>query len=373
MKSLTVLTVMGLALTACHGGTPPAAAPAMVVALPVHSATGGDGVQGIRYPVEAAARYSTSMSFRVAGKVIERTVRLGDRVRKGQVLARLDPQDAERQAASAQAALDAAAHRLTFAKQQIERDQAQFAQNLIATNQLEQSQDAYAAALAGQQQAAAQLVVARNALQYTTLAADHDGSITGENADTGQVVAAGQAIYGLAWTGDTDAVMDAAAGDLQRIAIGQPASVTFTALPGIKFPARVREVAPAADPQSRTYRVKLTLSEPGAVRLGMTGDALLLPAAAAGGIPAASAYIIPATAIFHQGRDPAVWIVRPADSTLELRPVTVESYRERGAVVKEGLKDGDVVVLAGVHTVHAGQHVQQVKPLFEGEAEDAAP
>ncbi len=299
-----------LALGACHRQPPPAAAPAMVLASPVHSHSGINGGESIRYPVEAAARYSNAMSFRVAGKLIERDVRLGDAVHKGQVIARLDAADAQKQAASAQAALDAALHRLAFAKQQLDRDQAQFAQNLVAANQLEQTQDAYAAALAGREESAAQLVLARNTLQYNTLVADHDGLITSENADTGQVVSAGQAVYGLAWTGDTDVILDAAAGDLYRIAIGQAASVTFAALPGRRFDARVRELAPAADPQSRTFRVKLTLTEPGAaVRFGMTGDAMLRQVAAAGSAPAdAPIFKVPATAIFHRGKDPAVWV-----------------------------------------------------------------
>jgi RND family efflux transporter MFP subunit len=308
------------------------------------------------------------MSFRVAGKLIERNVRLGDSVHKGQVIARLDAVDAQKQAASAQAALDAGEHRLVFAKQQLDRDQAQFAQNLIAANQLEQTLDAYAAALAGRDQSAAQLVVARNTLQYNTLVADHDGVITSEDADTGQVVSAGQAVYGLAWTGDTDVNLDAAAGDLGRIAIGQTASVTFPALLGRRFEARVREVAPAADPQSRTYRVKLTLTEPGAaVRFGMTGDAALSATPAAGDPPT---FKVPATAIFHRGRDPAVWVIRSNDSTLELRPVAVTGYRERTATVTGGLKDGDAVVLAGVHTVYAGEHVKQVRPLFDGDGNE---
>ena len=145
-----------------------------------------------------------------------------------------------------------------FREQQLDRDQAQAAQNLIATNQLEQTQDAYAAALGGREQAAAQLALARNTLHYNTLVADHDGVITSENADTGQVVSAGQAVYGLAWSGDTDVILDAAAERSWRIAVGQAADVTFPALPGRRFEARVREIAPAADPQSRTYRVKLS-------------------------------------------------------------------------------------------------------------------
>ena len=374
MSSLSTGDIFGIALAAlalgaCQQHAPAAAVPAVVVALPVHADSEDSAGSGMRYPVEAAARYSTVLSFRVAGKLIERGVRLGDSVRQGQVIARLDPVDAEKQAASAEAVFDAAEHRLTFAKQTLDRDQAQFAQNLIAANQLEQTQDAYAAALAGREQAAAQLVVARNTLHYNSLIADHDGVITSENADTGQVVSAGQAVYGLAWTGDTDVILDAAAADIARIALGQSAQVTLSALPGRRFEARVREVAPAADPQSRTYRVKLTLTAPGAaVRLGMTGDAILAPAAAAVARPL---FRVPATAIFHHGRDPAIWVIRP-DSTLELRAVTVDRYTERGAAVSSGLKDGDQVVLAGVHTVYAGELVKPIKPLFEGEG-DAPP
>jgi multidrug efflux system membrane fusion protein len=360
-----------LLLGACHQQAPLAPPAAMVLASPVHSDSDAGAGESIRYPVEAAARYSNAMSFRVAGKLIERAVRLGDSVRKGQVMARLDAVDAQKQAVSAQASLEAAEHRLVFAKQQLDRDQAQFAQNLIAANQLEQTEDAYAAALAGREQSAAQLVVARNTLQYNTLVADHDGLITSENADTGQVVSAGQAVYGLAWTGDMDVNLDAAASDLYRIAVGQAASITFPALPGRLFDARVREVAPAADPQSRTYRVKLTLRQPGAaVRLGMTGDATLSPATATGNAAAdGPTFNVPATAIFHQGKDPAVWVIRSKDSTLELRSVTVGSYGDRSSLVTGGLRDGDTVVLAGVHTVYAGERVRQTKPLFDGEGE----
>jgi RND family efflux transporter MFP subunit len=387
-KALCLLLVAA-ALAGCHGKPTVEAPPAAVVALPVHAYPGADGGQSLRYPVEAAARYANPMSFRVAGKIVERTVRLGDVVRRGTVIARLDAADAEKQAAAARAALDAAEHRLTFAQQTLDRDNAQFAQHLIAENALEQTQDAYSAARSARDQAADQWVVARNTLQYHALTADHDGLITSENADTGQYVAAGQAVYGLAWTGDVDVNLDAAAGDLGRITIGQPADITFTALPGRRFAARVREVAPAADPQSRTYRVKLTLAGgqgADAVRLGMTGDAVFSPAAASSEAgPSASAsrpaspqavnpslatanaaplFKIPATAIFHQGNAPAVWVIRAGDSTLELRPVTVRTYTERGVIVTSGLAEGDSLVLAGVHTVFAGEHVRAVKPLF---------
>jgi multidrug efflux pump subunit AcrA (membrane-fusion protein) len=358
------------------------------------------GSEALRYPVEVAARYSNTMSFRVDGKLVERKVRLGDMVRKGQVVARLDPMDAEKRLASARAALAAAEHRLLYARQQVERDRAQSKQNLIAPNQLEQTEDAYSAALAGREEAAAELVVARDALEYNTLVADHDGVITSENADTGQVLKLGQAVYGLAWSGAVDVILDAAAADLGRIGVGQPAIVSFGALPDRHFTALVREIAPAADPQSRTYRVKLTLAgEPGqpetsrdpsgpaeqadraaalAIRLGMTGDAVLAPLGSPGKAPSSESplgptFTIPSTALFHKGDGPAVWILDPSHSTLELRSVTVRSYSDRSSVITAGLNDGDVVVVAGVHAVYAGEHVKPVRPLFDGEGDVEGP
>ena len=388
---LTVLASLWLA--ACNHAPPPAPPATVVVALSVHPDAHSGDADPIRYPVEVTARYSTTMSFRVPGKLIKRDVRLGDAVKQGQVIAQLDPVDAQKQAASAKAALEAAEHRLVYAQQQLERDKAQSTANLIAANQLEQTQDNFTAALAGRDQAAAQLVVARNSLQYNTLAADHDGLITSENADTGQVVSAGQAVYGLAWLGDTDVILDAAESDLGRISAGQAATITLLALPGRQFEAHVREIAPAADPQSRTYRVKLTMAgPPEGVRFGMTGDATLAPAggaaSAAGGGPVASGapatnrgdpaapqptFTVPATAIFHKDNGPAVWVIEGGGSILQLRPVKVNSYTDHKTVITSGLNDGDVVVLAGVHTVYAGEHVRPVRPLFDGEGDVEGP
>ena len=375
------LSAIGLACAAlcalggCARHSLAAPAAAVVVALPVRAASTGS--DGLRFPAEVAARYTTAMSFRVGGKIIERRVHLGDFVSQGQLLARLDPADAGQQVSSAQATLDAAIHRLEFARQQLDRDHAQSGQNLIAAAQLEQTEDAYTAALAARDQAAAQLELARNNLRYDTVYADHDGLITSENADTGQVVAAGQAIYGLAWSGDTDVVIDAAEGRMDEIRIGERATVAFPALPSRQFEAHVREIAPAADPASRTYRIKLTLMTPGSqVHLGMTGEAVLspsgelppdseaAPAIARPAAPSGAVFIVPATAIFHDGSRPAVWVVRASDSRLELRAVVIRRYDAQTATIDGGLRDGDNVVLAGVHTVFAGELVRPVAPLF---------
>jgi RND family efflux transporter MFP subunit len=327
-----------------------------------------DDVAGrtLHYAAEIAPRYSNVMAFRVGGQIIERTVRLGDRVHRGQVVARLDPADALKRSHASEAALAAAEHRLLFARQQLERDQAQFAQGLIATAQLEQTQDAFSAAAAARQQAADQLALARDTLGYQTLVAGHDGVILAESADTGQVVAAGQGVYTLAWSGDVDVIIDASAHDVGRISIGDPARVRLAALDR-PLDAQVREIAPAADAQSRTYRVRLTLAEPAPeARLGMTGTATLLPQRE----PPLDPFVVPATALFHSGPHPALWVIRASDSTLELRTVEVLRYRERSALIAGNLRSGDRVVAAGVHTLHVGERVEPVAPLFAGDVPD---
>lgn len=354
-----VLAACGaFALAACHERVPVAAAPRPVVAVAVHP----DGIPPeATLPGDVQARYSTPLSFRVGGKIIERDVRLGDTVKAGQVVARLDPADLQKNLANAQAQLDAAQHRFVYAKQQLERDSAQARENLIAPAQLEQTQDAYASA-AGQRDAAqAQLSLARNQLAYAALAADHAGVITAEQADTGQNVTAGQAVYSLAWSGDIDVVTDAPESALAALTVGSNAQVTLPALPGKRFAAKVREVAPAADPQSRTYRVKLTLVAPNAqVRLGMTAQVAFASAQNRSG---AHPFTLPVTALFHDGASPAVWVVRAGSDALELRRVSVGRYDERTISVTQGLQDGDRVVYQGVHTVSAGEHVRVVPPL----------
>ncbi len=351
-------------LAACHPKETPPPVPRPVVAQPVQA----DGAAvAASLPGEIQPRYTTPLSFRIAGKIVERKVRLGDTVKKGQVVALLDTSDVAKNAASAQAQLDAASHSLTFAKQQLDRDRAQAHENLIATAQLEQTENAYASALAQRDQAAQQLALAKNQVQYATLVADHAGYITAEQADTGQNVSAGQPVYQLAWSGDVDVDNDVPEGTLARLRAGHPASVTLPALPGRRFAAQVREIAPAADPQSRTYRVRLTLAQPDdAVRLGMTADVAFDGAAANAD---SAAYTLPATALFHDGPAPAVWVVRTPDDTLELRRVTVSRYNERTITVSQGLRAGERVVQQGVHTVSKGEKVRPVAPLHQ---EDAA-
>lgn len=347
----SAVTICLILLAGCGRKAPEAEAAVPVIAMPVKAV---DGAVAGRFPGEVHARYELPLSFRMAGRLTARYVDPGERVKQGQPLAQLDPADPSQQLAYAKAVLDAAEHRLLFATQQRDRDEAQFKQNLISQLQLQQTQDTYATALAGRDQARQQYKLA----QSTTLVADHDGIITSRQAEVGQVLAGGQQVFGFAQAGEREVYIDVSESRVGDITIGQTASVSLPALPGRTYIARVREIAPAADAQSRTYLVKLTIDRADAsLQLGMTADVAL------DGVKSSSdAITVPATALFHQGEHPAVWVVNPGDSKLGLRPVTVSRYGERDVLIAEGLKAGERVVMQGVHAVSAGEKVVPMAP-----------
>src|ERR1700691_4649418 len=336
-----------------HAPQPEAAQP--VIALPVQAV---DASLATQFPGEVHSRYELPLSLRVPAQLTARYARLGDGVKHGQALARLDDADALKSQASAEAALDAAEHRLTFTTQQRHRDEAPAAQNLISQLQLDQTRDAYASALAGRDQARQQLALAQAQLRYNTLVADNDGTITSERAEVGQVVTAGQAVFGFAWSGERDVFLSVPEGQLAGVSVGQAATVSLPAQPGNSYSGRVRDISPAADPQARTYLVKVALDGAGQqLPLGRRAE-VPLPRQARG----APKGRIPATALFHDKEQPAVWVVRPSDSTLELRRVTVERYGERDVLVSAGLAAGERVVMQGVQAVAAGEKVEPVAP-----------
>ncbi|VVE61697.1 efflux transporter periplasmic adaptor subunit [Pandoraea captiosa] len=379
--AVATTAIAAATLAACSRKAPPEPPPRPVVAVAAKLA---EQTPIASLPGQIEARYTTPLSFRVAGKIVDRSVRLGDAVKAGQVVARLDPADLSKSAASARAQLDAAQHQLEYATQTVTRDRAQARENLIAPAQLEQSENAYASALAQRNQASQQAALAGDQLSYGNLKADRDGVITAEQADTGQNVSAGQPVYQLAWTGDVDVIADVPEVALGAFRIGQTATVSLPALPGKTWQARVREIAPAADPLSRTYRAKLSLLSPGPeVKLGMTANVafaqplpvVAAPDAASGPTAASGAQAsqpqqsqpqqpitLPSTALFHDGNQPAVWVVK-ADDTLVLRRVAIVRYGERTVTVAGGIQPGERIVWQGVHTVTAGEKVRVIAPL----------
>lgn len=317
------------------------------------------------YAGEVRARYESVLGFRLAGKVQERKVDVGARVKKGDVLAVLEPQDAELALSSARAQVAWAKADLALAQAELQRHQTMLEKKYISQALFDARKNAQEAAAAKLQQAQAQAAVARNQAGYTELRADADGVITKVSAEVGQVVAAGQPVVALAHEGDVEVSIDVPENRIAAFAAGQPVVVEIWANENARHAGTIRELAPEADPLSRTYAVRVTIAGDGhAAQLGMTARVYL----DAGDAPAA--LLLPLSALHEKAGKPAVWVLDPRTNQVRLAPVQVGAYREDGVTVLQGVTPTQWIVAAGVHKLAEGQVVRPVdaanKPLKLG-------
>lgn len=313
---------------------------------------GGGGTQ-TTYTGDVRARYETALGFRVAGKVVERRVEVGSRVARGEVLARLDPSDYQLNIEAAKSQLAAASSDFAQAEDDLKRYRDLYEQKFVSAAEFDRRQTAYDVAKARLEQAQAQLGVTRNQSAYTTLRADHAGIVTAIAAEVGQVVSAGQTVMRVARPEEMEVVIAVPESRLDEVGAARQAAITLWAEPGARFAGRIREISPSADPVTRTYSVKVTLLDPTPrVQLGMTANVLL---GTGQGEPVIR---LPLTALFQQGDEPAVWLVDPKTGRVTLTPVEVARYTQDAVEIASGLGEGDLVVRAGVHKLHAGQQVR---------------
>jgi multidrug efflux system membrane fusion protein len=340
------------ALAAC--GQPPAQAPAprAVIAQVV----GAKAVEGANvYSGEVRARYENDLAFRVGGKVVSRHVEVGAQVARGQVLARLDPQDAQLgvEAARSQVAAAAADHDLAAAE--LERYQDLYSRKFVSRAVLDARETTFNTSKARLEQAKAQVAAARNQSAYTALVAEADGVITAVSLEPGQVVAAGQTVMRFARPEEKEVAINVPETRFAELRDATDIRISVWAAPGELYRGRIREIAPTADPATRTFAVKITVLEAnGAVRLGMTANVAL------GDGAGVQAITLPLTALAELDGKPAVWVFDPHSSKVNLRPVVVGAYREDGVVVRDGLRPGEIVVTVGVHKLLPDETVRIV-------------
>jgi RND family efflux transporter MFP subunit len=302
---------------------------------------------------EVKPRHEADLAFRVGGKMIARTVDVGARVRKGQVLARIDPADVALQAESAKAQVAATETELRFAKAEFERYQNLFAQRFVSESALDQKRNAFEANRAKFEQARAQLAVAQNQASYSTLAAPDDGVIVAIMAEAGQVVASGQSVMKLAREDEREVAISVPENRIGEVTSAPMLAVVLLADPQKIYPARVREVAPGVDSATRTFAVRVAVPDADKrVQWGMTANVVVRRSGSG------QAGTVPLSAIYRNDGNPAVWVYDPAAQTVALRPVTIAQFREDGAVVSAGLADGEWIVAAGVHKLRPGQTVR---------------
>ncbi|MDF9392431.1 MULTISPECIES: efflux RND transporter periplasmic adaptor subunit [Methylococcus] len=312
------------------------------------------GSAGMSFAGEIRARHETTLSFRVAGKLASRPVELGDRVRKGQLLAALDPADYELAMQTAKAQLAAARAELEFTREDLQRYRELLEQRVVSPPEFDRRRTAFTAAKERVTALEAQAAQASNQVDYTELRADRGGVVTAVSAETGQVLAAGQPVLTLARLDEPEVSVDVPEHRVGRIHSGQEAAVTLWA-DGRRLKARIREIAAAADPASRTYRVRATLLEgQETVRFGMTAT-LWIDAVGT------ERLAIPLSAVFSPQQQPApprVWLVDEAQLTVKSVPVRLNGVTGAGRVWVEGVVPGQLLVSAGVQRLTEGQKVR---------------
>jgi RND family efflux transporter MFP subunit len=299
-------------------------------------------------------REEVNLAFRTDGKVIERRVTVGEEVSVGQVVARLNSQDEENAVRSAEADLVAAQAALTQAQRTEGRQRELLAKGYTTRTQYEQAQQQFQTAQAQVDSAQARLRAAQDRLSYTELRADVGGIVIGRGAEPGEVVRAGQMIVQLARGGEKDAVFNVPAQlmMLRGVPTNPIVEIALAENPDVKTTGTAREIATQADPATRTFPVKIALiNPPFGMRLGAT---------VTGGIVLSSPPVIeiPGTAVTKTDGKPAVWVVDRTTSTVALRTIHIMRVEPTSVIVADGLRDGELVVTAGVHVLRPGQKIK---------------
>jgi RND family efflux transporter MFP subunit len=349
-RAAVTMLAATLLLASCGPSEEPAAEPIRPVrVVTIEQREAGETVT---LTGQVEAQDSVNLSFRVGGRMIERNVSVGDRVEAGQVVARLEPEPAQNALRTARANLNAANSLLVKTQNEFGRQDQLLRDGWTTRARWDQARQAYEAAQAQVDAATAQLAIAEDNLFFTELVADAPGHVTARRAEPGEVVAAGQTIIELAREGGRDAVFDVPAQVIHLSPRDPVVTVALASNPPVRATGRVREVAPQADPVTRTFQVRVGLIDPPeAMRLGSTVSGSI-------GLESASGIAIPATALTRAEGRPAVWVVDPAAGTVSLRPIEVERYDLARVIVSQGLVPGDVVVTAGVQALRPGQKVR---------------
>jgi RND family efflux transporter MFP subunit len=345
--------VVAAALAACSPAPAPLEPVRAVKLLTVGLSTlGGES----EFAGEVRARTESRLGFRVGGKLLTRSVEVGQHVVPGQLLAQLDPQDYQLAASAATAQVAAALTNRDLAGADFKRYKELQEQGFISGAELERRDTALKAAQAQLDQAQAQGAAQGHQAGYASLRADVAGLVTAVEAEPGQVVAAGTPVLRVALDGPRDVVFSVPEDRVGAITLGSKVQVRAWAQAATRA-AVVREVGALADAVTRTYSVKVALAEQDALPLGSTAQ-VLLPAGRAG----TQAITLPTSALRQDGKGTAVWVLDPASMQVRLQPITLTSVDGNDAVVASGLTAGMQVVSTGVHVLSPGQKVSVFAP-----------
>lgn len=345
---LGLLIVSSVLLSACQKEVPKTEeVPYVMVTQPSRN-----HVDQKSYAGDVQARQQTALAFRVGGQITERYVDVGDRVKVGQVLAKLDVKDAQLQMNAAKAQLQSAEAAAKIAAQEYQRYQQLLPVNAVSRSQFDAVKNQYESAQASLQQARSNYEVSSNQTGYNQLISNKNGVITQRQIEIGQVLAAGQAAYQLAIDGEREVVFGVPEQAVSTIKVGQPVWVTLWSQPDARFAAKVREVSPAAD-QSRTFTVKVSLLEgQSTIQLGQSARVFFVE-------QDNNVLSVPLSSVTANDQQAYVWVVN-ANQSIRKVPVTLGTYGRDSVPVVSGLKATDWVVVGGVHLLRDQQKIHPV-------------
>jgi RND family efflux transporter MFP subunit len=340
-----------LALLAACGSkveAPPEVRPVRSIVL------GGAGAAtALTFTAEVHARFETDLAFQVSGKLAARLVDTGAKVRRGDALARIDDQDLRTAYDAANAAVAAAQAQLERARSDEGRFRDLLERGLTTRSNYLAQQTNTRTAQSQFDQAQSELQLRRQQLGYATLRADRDGVITRTTQNPGAVVSAGQPILTLAQASELEVVFDVAENQVDMVRAAKQVSVRWLDGNQPALDAKIREVAPSADPQTRTYRVRASLATmPPGLKLGM-----IVTAVTTVDDGTQADLSVPPTAIFQHEGTPALWVVG-ADGKVQLRPVKVSRYDTDRVLLESGVQRGERVVTAGANRLAVGTQVR---------------
>jgi RND family efflux transporter MFP subunit len=343
----TLVVVFKVPQRAASAGADPRTVPQLVKVV---SATGVPGVERA-FTGTIAARVQSNLGFRVPGKIVERLIDVGQQVKAGQPLMRIDETDLRLALTAKRNAVMAARAVAVQARADEKRYATLVSGGLAASPQrYEQAKAALDTAVAQLAAAEADAKVAENQATYSTLLADADGTIVTTLGEPGQVVAAGQTVVQLAHAGPREALV--ALPETIRPVIGSAAEASVYGSNGRRVTARLRQISDAADAQTRTYEARYVLDgEAASAPLGATVTIRISDSSRRADAA------VPIGAIFDDGRRAGVWIFDQASTTVRFTPVQVKRLGEETAVVS-GIEVGQPVVAIGAHLLKDGASVR---------------
>jgi len=334
-----LFAALGLALSGCDEKKEETAE--VIRPVKVVEIAQADTTRKLDYSGSVKARTDMNLGFRVNGKIVERKVDIGEKVKPGDVLARIDATDYVLAVRRSQADLDSAEKQVQTTELARNRAQLLFDKSVGSKSQLEQAELSYDQAVSTRDSAVSALAEAKNQVAYSDLTSDMNGIVTTINADVGQVVSSGTPVITVAVDGEKEVLIAVPEMDIAQFKVGKDVKARFWSDDALVLDGKVREVAGSADAQSRTFAVRVSLPNDPRVLLGMTAT---IEAQADNTQPYVS---IPLSALAQRNGQQIVWLVDRSAGIVHSRAVKVADFADDGVRVADGLRAGDVVVAAG--------------------------